>query len=153
MGYDLHINFGLIFFSTATCPICLEPMSYPRSLTCKYSFCPECIQTALNVCNSCPVCQQPLGYIIGNHPRGQMTFYRNSVPGYEGQVASPDIKIMNINSNDSHKKQSWFPSAPAFCVGIYYQIRFRSHFSYSTLFLDFSYLNQFPLLYGLRNLD
>ena len=26
-------------------------------------------------------------YIIGDQPRGQMTFYRNSVPGYEGQVA------------------------------------------------------------------
>ena len=82
-SYQLWID----IFSTATCPICLETMSNPRSLTCKHSFCPERIQTALNVCNRCPVCQQPLGYIIGDQPCGQMTFYRNSVPGYEGQVA------------------------------------------------------------------
>ena len=82
-SYQLWID----IFSTATCPICLEIMSNPRSLTSKHSFCPECVQTALNVCNRCPVCQQPLGYIIGDQSLGQMTFYRNSVPGYEGQVA------------------------------------------------------------------
>ena len=29
-------------------------------------FCLECIQTSFNVCNRCPVCQQPQGVITGN---------------------------------------------------------------------------------------
>ena len=70
-------------------------MSSPRSLKCKHSFCLEYIQTALNVCNRCPVCQQPQGVITGNQPRGQMTFYtdRNGVPGYEGKTSlKPEFK-------------------------------------------------------------
>ena len=34
---------------------------------------------------------------------------------------------------------------PLFCVGIYYQIRVPNPFSYSTLFLDFSYLKSVSL--------
>lgn len=91
----LHISRCRLYFSTERCPICLDPMSSPRSLKCKHSFCPECIQTALNVCNRCPVCQQPQGVIIGNQPRGQMTFNtdRCSVPGYEGNTSSNNLNI------------------------------------------------------------
>ncbi|CAH3022633.1 unnamed protein product [Porites evermanni] len=72
--------------SREVCPICLDKKSRPRSLKCKHSFCSECIQATLNVCNKCPVCQQPQGVMVGNQPRGQMTFSidRYSVPGYEG---------------------------------------------------------------------
>ncbi|XP_068740701.1 probable E3 ubiquitin-protein ligase DTX3 [Montipora capricornis] len=68
------------------CAICLHNMSNPRSLTCKHAFCSACIQQALNVCNRCPVCQEPQGVLRGNQPPGVMTnrVIGQSVPGYEG---------------------------------------------------------------------
>ena len=69
------------------------------------------------MCNKCPVCQQPQGVIVGNQPRGQMTFRidRYSVPGYEGKFPyreKPTLRYYyisvwlvlkkNNNSNKSH---------------------------------------------------
>jgi len=71
----------------AVCPICLDTMVNPRALKCKHVFCSGCLQSALDVSNRCPVCQEPQGVLQGNQPRGEMTFHferHRSVPGYEG---------------------------------------------------------------------
>ena len=85
----------------------------------EHSFCSECIEVALKVCNKCPVCQQPQGTIQGNQPRGQMTFRvdRYSVPGYEGRIPNREkptlrtsiryyyISVWRVLKKKTHRQQ------------------------------------------------
>ena len=82
----------LFFFRVETCPICLDTMTNPRSLKCKHMLCSVCIQSALDVSNKCPVCQEPQGVLQRNQPPREMTF---RVERYSVQVMKVilDLKL------------------------------------------------------------
>jgi len=41
------------------CPVCYEPHETPSVTTCNHWFCRECIQTALHIRKTCPMCRHP----------------------------------------------------------------------------------------------
>ena len=84
-------------FALQVCPICLDTMANPQALKCKHVFCSGCLQTALAVNNTCPVCKEPQVALRGNQPLGEMTSHckqYRSVPGYEG-----NFKVFDISNN------------------------------------------------------
>ena len=68
------------------CVICLSGIENVKKLNCGHVFCTDCVETALNYDNRCPVCKEPQGVVEGNQPDGQMHVNHSlqSLPGYRG---------------------------------------------------------------------
>ena len=68
------------------CVICLGGIENVKKLNCGHVFCTDCVETALNYDNRCPVCKEPQGVVKGNQPDGQMHVNHSlqSLPGYRG---------------------------------------------------------------------
>ena len=79
------------------CVICLGGIENVKKLNCGHVFCTDCVETALNYDNRCPVCKEPQGVVKGNQPNGQMHVNHSlqSLPGYR--------------SNDKIITQGWDP--------------------------------------------
>ena len=69
------------------CCICMCPVTNPKTLKCKHTFCTECIDRGFKIKPACPVCGTIYGKITGNQPKnGSMNHTKSSstkLPGYE----------------------------------------------------------------------
>ncbi|XP_070550588.1 E3 ubiquitin-protein ligase DTX3L-like [Ptychodera flava] len=68
------------------CSICVDDIEDPKELACKHTFCKACIDQSEKIRGqTCPVCKQIFGVLIGDMPEGKMTHRVEkilSLPGF-----------------------------------------------------------------------
>lgn len=52
------------------CAICMDDIKNPKTLSCKHTFCTDCINEAFKHVPKCPCCGQIFGALKGNQPDG-----------------------------------------------------------------------------------
>ena len=60
-------TYAQIVKNFATCCICLEVFTLPRTMACGHTFCFVCLETAKIACRGCPTCRDPITPALRNY--------------------------------------------------------------------------------------